>query len=133
MCDPGVFKLHQRAFFFIKCFCIIFSVTITTSHFHLIGIQIIWMTHLIENRLFLKKKKKNIYKTNMSSFRQCRARRLEVLFSESSQTRRGSQWFLLAFLELAEYKVKICRCGHGVEDVCLVRYLQLCIKNKNRI
>lgn len=50
------FKLHQRAFFFIKCFCIILSVTIKTSKFHLFGTQKKNGWSISEDVLFLYKK-----------------------------------------------------------------------------
>lgn len=49
----------------------------------------------------------------------------EVLLCESSQTGSSPQRFLLAFLVLAQDKVKVRRRGHGIEDVGFVWYEQL--------
>lgn len=60
--------------------------------------------------------------SSASTHRVCRP---EELLCVSSQTGRGYQGFLLAFGELAQNKVKVCRCGHSIEDVCFVWYEQL--------
>lgn len=54
-----------------------------------------------------------------------------LLFCVAPKTWRGSQWFLVAFLEATQDKIKVCRGGHGVEDVGFVWYEQLWRQTKN--
>lgn len=48
-----------------------------------------------------------------------------VLLCGSSQAPSGTQQFLLLLFIFAQNKVKVGRGGHGIEDVCFVRYEQL--------
>lgn len=45
---------------------------------------------------------------------------LKLLLCESSEANCWPQRFLLAFVVLAQNKVKVCCSGHSIEDVCLV-------------
>lgn len=67
------------------------------------------MDHLGEHTFLIKQLEKN--KAQFIS---------QVLLCVSPETRRGSQRFLLAFGELPQNKVKVCRRGHSIEDVRFV-------------